>query len=204
MKTILQLTSSIFGDGGQSTVLARELVEALRAQDPNARVIARDLATDPVPHLTAERFAAFTAEEPTAQEREVRDYSDRLIAELREADLIVVGLPMYNFGVPSQLKAWFDHVARAGVTFRYESHGPVGLLAGRKAIVLATRGGRYAGSALDTQSQWVRDIFAFIGIRDVDFIYVEGLARGGDARADSVAYARTVIRELAGAARAAA
>ncbi|HYC57648.1 MAG TPA: FMN-dependent NADH-azoreductase [Candidatus Binatia bacterium] len=204
MTKILQLNTSIFGDVGQSTMLASEMVESLRKQDPGARVTIRDFAREPVPHLTGDGFAAFMATERTPEQQKLLDYSDVLIAELRDADLIVLGLPMYNFGVPSQLKAWFDHVARAGVTFRYTSNGSVGLLTGKKVIVLATRGGRYAGSPLDTQTQYVRDFFAFLGMRDVDFIYVEGLARSGEARSDAIAYARTVIHELARGTRAAA
>ena len=204
MNTILQIHSSIFGAGGQSTILSNELIRSLQAARPGSRLIVRDLAASPVPHLTAERFAAFTAKEPTAEQREVVAYSDALIEELRAADTIVLGLPMYNFGVPSQLKAYFDHIARAGITFRYTESGSVGLLTGKKAYVVATRGGTYVGSALDTEGRYVRDFLAFLGISDVDFLYVEGLALGEKARTDSLAYARTVIAEMTGAARKAA
>src|SRR5688572_2390543 len=114
MKTLLQLNSSIYSKNGQSSELAEKLVEGWRAANPGARVIKRDLATDPVPHLTDERFGAFLAKpgERTREQRAVVDYSDRLIAELKAADVIVIGLPLYNFGVPSTLKAYFDHIAR--------------------------------------------------------------------------------------------
>ncbi|MGH8764912.1 MAG: FMN-dependent NADH-azoreductase, partial [Burkholderiales bacterium] len=121
---------------------------------------------------------------------------DGLIDELRRADTIVLGLPMYNFGVPSTLKAYFDHIARAGVTFRYTETGPVGLLTGKKAYVLATRGGLYAGTPRDTQTAYVRDFLAFIGITDVEFVYAEGLAIGEASKTASLAKARESIDRL--------
>ena len=142
MKTLLQIRASIFSDGGQSSRLAERFVSQWRALNHRGEVITRDLARDPVPHLTAERFQAFLAkpgERTLPQEADVA-YSDALIGELERADVIVIGLPMYNFGVPSALKAYFDHIARGGRTFRYTEKGPVGLLTGKKAIVFATRG----------------------------------------------------------------
>jgi FMN-dependent NADH-azoreductase len=123
--------------------------------------------------------------------------SDALIAELRQADVIVLGLPMYNFGIPSTLKAYFDHVARAGETFRYTPQGPVGLLGGRKVYVFATRGGRYAGTPMDTQSDYVRQFLAFIGIDDVEFVYAEGLALGAEQREAALQDASDQITRLA-------
>jgi FMN-dependent NADH-azoreductase len=197
--TILKIDSSINSQDGQSSRLAAQLVDRLRAADPATRVIERDLAREPVPHLDAARFQAFTTrpEERTAGQRAVAAYSDGLIAELRAADVVVLGLPMYNFGVPSQLKAWFDHIARAGLTFRYTDQGPVGLLTGKKAYVFATRGGAYAGTPGDTQTAYVRQFLAFLGIRDVEFIYAEGLSMGEPARASSLARAGEAIRALA-------
>src|SRR5713101_8012335 len=173
MKTLLKIQSSIFSNGGQSSQLAERFIAAWRASNPGSKVIVRDLAKEPVPHLDAGRFGAFLAkpEERTPEQQTVVDYSDTLIDELKRADVIVIGLPMYNFGVPSALKAYFDHVARGGQTFRYTEKGPVGLLTGKKAYVLATRGGLYAGSALDTQTPYVRDFLRFLGINDVEFVY---------------------------------
>src|SRR5262245_13888980 len=127
---ILQINSSIFSGGGQSTALADQFVARLRAQDPAAQVTVRDLAADPVPHLDAARFGAFLAkpQERTAAQQAVVDYSDTLVEELKRADVLVLGLPLYNFGVPSTLKAYFDHIGRVGVTFRYTEKGPVGML----------------------------------------------------------------------------
>src|SRR5437867_1022646 len=121
MKTLLQINTSMFRNGGQSTRLADEFVAKWRAHNPGATVIVRDLGRDAVPHLSAERFGAFLAkpDERDAAQQAVVAYSDALIDELQRADVILLGLPMYNFGVPSTLKAYFDHVARAGITFRY-------------------------------------------------------------------------------------
>ena len=180
MKTLLTLRTSIHSTQGASSRLAADFVGAWRDANPSAVVIERDLARDPVPHLTEERFAAFVAkpEARTPEQQAVAGFSDALIAELQAADTIVIGLPMYNFGIPSTLKAYFDHVARAGQTFRYTEKGPEGLLEGKKVIVFATRGGLYAGTPKDTQSGYVRDFLAFLGIEDVQFVYAEGLAMG--------------------------
>jgi FMN-dependent NADH-azoreductase len=110
--------------------------------------------------------------------------------------VLVLGLPMYNFGLPSQLKSYFDHVARAGVTFKYTDKGPVGLLAGKKAYVFATRGGAYAGTSKDTQTAYVRDFLAFLGIAEVEFVYAEGLAMGEAVRDASLAKARQAVQNL--------
>jgi FMN-dependent NADH-azoreductase len=198
MTTILQLNASLRGPDGQSSRFAAEFAAVL-AGASGAGVIVRDLARDPVPHLTEERFTAFTtpaAQRTLEQQRHVAA-SDALIDELRRADVLVIGLPMYNFGVPSVLKAWFDHVARAGVTFRYTPEGPVGLLTGKRAYVIATRGGRYAGTPRDVQSAFVRQFLSFIGIDDVEFIYAEGLAMGEDARRNAFETVTSRIGQLA-------
>ena len=199
MKTILQLNTSLFSDEGQSSRLAQTFVQAWRLRHPGDRVIARDFARDPVPHLTGERFRAFItpAGERTPQQQEHVAYSDALIQELRAADVIVLGLPMYNFGVPSTLKAYFDHVARSGLTFRYTAEGPVGLLTGKKAYVLAARGGNYFGTAKDTQTSYVRDFLNFLGITDIEFVYAEGLAISPDLKQAALNQAQHSIERLA-------
>jgi FMN-dependent NADH-azoreductase len=198
MKTILQLNASIFSDNGQSSRLANEFIAALREGDPEARLIVRDFARDPVPHIDAQRFGAFLSkpESRTKAQQSVVDYSDQLIGELRRADIIVLGLPMYNFGVPSTLKAYFDHIGRAGVTFRYTEKGPIGLLTGKKAYVFAARGGLYQGTPRDTQSAYVRDFLAFLGITDVEFVYAEGLAISDTSRDAALQRARAEIVRL--------
>jgi FMN-dependent NADH-azoreductase len=199
MTTLLQINASIHSEGGQSSRLAAQFVEAFKQRHPDARILRRDLAADIVPHLSAERFAAFlsNADERTDTQRAVVEYSDALIGELRSADVIVLGLPMYNFGVPSQLKAYFDHIARAGVTFKYTANGPVGLLTGKKAYIFAARGGLYAGSPLDTQTSYVRDFLKFIGIDQVEFVHAEGLAISADHKAAALAQASQQIETLA-------
>lgn len=184
MSTLLKINASLFSGNGQSSQLTERFVTAWQARHPDTRVIERDLAANPVPHLDGTRFMAFLAkpEERSAEQQAVVDFSDALIAELRTADAIVIGLPMYNFGIPSQLKAYFDHIARAGVTFRYTATGPEGLLTGKKAYILAARGGIYAGTPKDSQTAYVRDFLGFIGITDVEFIYAEGLNMGDESK----------------------
>ena len=197
MKTVLQINSSLFGEQGQSSKLAASLIE--RLLENGDRLVQRDLAAEPVPHLTAERFAAFlTAEaDRTEAQREVASYSERLIDELRAADVIVLGLPMYNFGVPSSLKAYFDHIARSGLTFRYTAQGPQGLLTGKKAYVMAARGGLYRGTPRDTETAYVRDFLAFLGITDVEFVYAEGLAISEEKKITALDAANSSIALLA-------
>jgi FMN-dependent NADH-azoreductase len=199
MNTILQINTSLFGSGGQSSRLADAFISGWRASHPGTKLIVRDLAVDPVPHLTAERFQSFLAkpEDRTGTQRAIVEYSDALIEELKTADMIVLGLPMYNFGVPSTLKAYFDHVARTGVTFKYTDKGPVGLLTGKEAIVFAARGGLYAGTPSDLQTSYVRMVLRFLGIDDVEFVYAEGLGMGEDSKANSLAKAQRELAELA-------
>ena len=194
-KTYLALKSSLSGEVALSSQLVDRFIAQRVAADVQdgvqADVVVRDLAADPLPHLTAERFSALTtpAEQRTPAQARIAAESDELVAELQAADVIVVGLPMYNFGVPSTLKAYFDHVARSGVTFRYTAEGPRGLLTGKKVLVIATRGGRYSGTAQDLQSAFVRQFLGFIGLTDVEFVYAEGLALGAEQRAAAIAEA---------------
>ncbi len=197
--TLLQINASIFSNHGQSTRLADEFVAAWRASNPRAQIVVRNLAQDTVPHLDAKRFGAFLAKpgERSVEQQAVVAYSDALIDELKRADVLVLGLPMYNFGVPSTLKAYIDHIAHAGATFKYTDKGPVGLLTGKKAYVFATRGGLYAGTALDTQTAYVRDVLRFLGIDDVEFVYAEGLAIGAQRKAAALSEAQRAIERLA-------
>jgi FMN-dependent NADH-azoreductase len=200
MTTLLQINASINTGNGQSSQLANQFVAAFRKRRPDAKIVVRDVAAaDSVPHLNAERFGAFitTSEERSAAQHAVVAYSDALIDELKQADVIVIGLPMYNFGVPSQLKAYFDHIARAGVTFKYSEKGPVGLLTGKKVYVFAARGGLYAGTPMDTQTSYVRDFLRFLGMADVEFIYAEGLAISPESKEAGLAKAVAEIARLA-------
>lgn len=199
MTTLLQLNSSIFSSGGQSTQLADQFVTAWQANEPDAQVIVRDLAHDAIPHLDAQRVLAFFAQ-PETRTPEQQAYvaeSDALIEEIKQARVIVIGLPMYNFGIPSTLKAYFDQIARAGVTFRYTENGPEGLLTGKKVYVFATRGGMYAGTPLDSQTSYVRDFLGFLGMNDVEFVYAEGLNMGETAKDTALAEATVRLTALA-------
>ncbi|MGA2396766.1 MAG: NAD(P)H-dependent oxidoreductase [Steroidobacteraceae bacterium] len=200
MTTLLQIKASISHDQGLSSQLANNFVAAYRKAHSDTHVVVREVASaEPVPHLNGERFGAFIAkpEARTDAQHAVVAYSDALIEELKRADIVVLGLPMYNFGVPSQLKAYFDHIARAGVTFKYTATGPVGLLTGKKVYVFAARGGLYAGSPLDTQTGYVRDFLAFLGMKDVQFVYAEGLAVSPESREAGLARAAAEIAALA-------
>ena len=199
MSTLLKINASLFSNHGQSSQLTERFVAAWQASHPDTAVVSRDLAAEPVPHLDGARVTAFFAkpEERNAEQQAVVDFSDALIAELRQADTVVIGLPMYNFGVPSTLKAYFDHIARAGVTFQYTAEGPKGLLTGKKAYILAARGGRYAGTPKDSQTTYVRDFLGFIGITDVEFVYAEGLNMGDDSKNTALADAHKAVAELA-------
>jgi len=206
MKTYLQLNTSLHGSDSLSSRLASQFIATLAQADRSAdaaeatpSVTVRDLANQPLPHLTGERFTAFVTapEQRTHEQADIAAESDALVAELAAADVIVIGLPMYNFGIPSTLKAYFDHVARVGVTFRYTANGPEGLLVGKRAYVIATRGGRYAGTPGDLQSAYVRQFLGFIGITDVEFVYAEGLAMGEASRNDALAEAGKRIEQLA-------
>ncbi|WP_136417095.1 FMN-dependent NADH-azoreductase [Herbaspirillum sp. ST 5-3] len=206
MKTLLQINASMFSENGQSSRLARQFIANWKSANPDGKLIAHDLGAEPVPHLTAQRFGALIAkpEERSAEQQAVVDFSDGLIDELTRAEVIVLGLPMYNFGIPSTLKAYFDHIARAGVTFNYTDKGPVGLLTGKKVYVFAARGGAYVGTPMDTQTAYVRDFLRFLGISDVEFVYAEGLNMGEQSKQAALANAETAIRLLSEPLRAAA
>jgi FMN-dependent NADH-azoreductase len=199
VKTLLQINSSLHSERGQSSLLAAQFVEKWRQSNPAGRVVLRDLSAEPIPHLTAERFQAFlTAPEDRSAEQAAHvAESDELIEELHAADIVVFGLPMYNFGIPSTLKAWIDHVARAGKTFKYTETGPVGLLADRPVLLFAARGGRYQGTPRDTQSAYISNVLNFIGIRNIEFVYAEGLALGDSARHQSLDGAMQNIDRIA-------
>lgn len=199
MTKILQIKSSIFSAGGQSGQLTDTFVKNMASKSPEAHVVVRDFAKDGVPHLDETRFMSFLTkpEERSSEQKAVVDYSDQLIKELKEADVIVLGLPMYNLGLPSNLKAYFDHICRAGETFKYTETGPVGLLSGKKAYVVATRGGNYQGTPYDTQTDYIKVFLGFIGITDVEFVYAEGLNMGEEPKSIALESARSQLEKKA-------
>jgi FMN-dependent NADH-azoreductase len=200
MPRILILTSSVLGDASVSNMLVQEALSELRTRDPELQITVRDLGDDPVPHLTLDAASALRGAEPANEcQAAARARSDALIAELKAADTVIIGAPMYNFGIPSTLKAWFDHVLRAGITFRYSEAGPVGLLAGKRAIVIETRGGLYSegpAQAMDSQEPHLRNLLGFMGITDVAFVRAEKLNFGSEPRAQAIGAARAQIGEI--------
>jgi FMN-dependent NADH-azoreductase len=197
---ILQVNSSARTDGSHSTRLANAAVERLQRSLPNpaaARVVVRDLGRHPHPELNeAALQALFTPAEQRTPEQAARvALDDVLIAEIQAADVVVLGVPMYNFGVPAALKNWIDAIARVRVTFRYTANGPEGLLRGKKVYVVLTRGGQYRNTPSDTQVPYLRTVLSFLGMTDLHFIYAEGLAMGPDAEQQALAAARTQIEE---------
>ena len=197
MTNVLVVTTSLNGDNGQSNKLVSQFVSQWQ-QSADLSISVRDLVADELPHLgAAEMQAWMTAEsERSDEQNSLAAISDNYIEELQAADVVVLGMPMYNFGAPSVFKAWIDRVARAGRTFKYTETGPVGLLTNKKVYVLATRGGMYAGTAKDTQTAYITDIFNFLGIQDVEFIYAEGLAMGEESAAQALQHADQKIVEL--------
>ncbi len=181
----LLVTSSILGDNGQSNALASHFQQQAAARDGVA-VTHRDVVANALPHLAIEELGAWQtpADERTTEQQALAAHSDELLAELRANDVLVLAVPMYNLGIPSQLKAWFDRVLRAGETFRYTENGPQGLIEGKRAIILAVRGGQYAGTEFDSQTPHLKTMLGLMGISDVEVVFAEGLNMG-DAHRDA-------------------
>ncbi len=198
MTTLLQINSSLFGAQGASSQLADAYVARLQGREPGLRLIRRDLSANPIPHLDAQRLEALgtPVASRTAVQRRIGAEADALVAELKDADVLVLGAPMYNFAVPSQLKAWFDHIARAGLTFRYTEAGPEGLLTGKRAVVFTSRGGVHRDQPEDGVVPYVRTMLNFVGITDIEFVYAEGLALGAEPRQQALDAARAQIETL--------
>ena len=194
---ILQINSSARRDASHSTRLATRVVERLRETAPESTLTVRDLNNAPHPILDEAALGAlFTPANQRTPEQAARvALDDALIAELQAADVVVLGVPMYNFGVPAPLKNWIDAISRAGVTFRYTEKGPEGLLKGKKVYVALTRGGQYRNTPSDTQVPYLKTIFTFLGMTDVQFVYAEGLAMGADAERSGLASAHEQIEE---------
>jgi len=182
MANVLVIESSARQQGSVSRQLTAQFIANWAAANPADSIKVRDLAVDQVPHLDASLLGGWMT--PALQQSEAEQaalaLSNRLTDELLAADVLVLAAPMYNFTIPSTLKAWLDHVLRAGVTFKYTETGSQGLLSGKRAFVLTARGGIYAGSGLDHQEPYLRQALAFVGIHDVSFIHAEGLNLGGE------------------------
>jgi FMN-dependent NADH-azoreductase len=192
---ILQINSSARSEGAQSTRLAASIVERLRAGQRDARLVVRDLARTPHPVLDETALQAlFTPAAGRSAEQAARvALDDALIAEIQAADAVVIGAPMYNFGVSAQLKNWIDAIARAKVTFQYTENGPEGLLKGKRVYVALARGGRYRDTPADSQVPYLKSVLGFLGMTDVRFVYAEGLAMGAEAEQQAFAEAQSDI-----------
>lgn len=192
---ILQINSSARSTGSESTRMGDAIVARLQATHTGATLERRDLASNPHPVLDEATLGAlFTpAAQRTAEQAARVALDDALIAQVQAADAIVIGAPMYNFGMTVQLKSWFDAIARAGVTFRYTATGPEGLLKGKKAYVALSRGGFHKGSASDAQQAHLKILLGFLGITDVTFVYSEGHGMGPEAVAKAQAQANEDI-----------
>jgi len=191
---VLQINASA-RQGANSTRVADSLVARLQAANPTAQIVVRDLAANPHPILDEATLGAlFTpADKRTPAQAARVALDDALIAEVQAAEVIVLGVPMYNLGVPVQLKSWIDAIARAGVTFRYTEKGPEGLLKGKKVYVGLARGGRYRDTPFDTQVPYLKTVLGFLGMTDVHFVYAEGLNMGADAARQGFAEAEAEI-----------
>ncbi len=196
MKNILVVNSSLNSEAGNSSKLVANYLDKLASKDVKLDLL--DLNKAQLPHLTQQEMAAWMTapEERTQAQAELAAISDALLSRLEEADEVVIGLPMYNLGVPSTFKAWIDRLARAGKSFKYTETGPVGLIADKPVTVLAARGGVYAGTDYDTQTPYIRHIFGLMGITSVNFVYAEGLNMGEEAAEKAFSAANEKIIEL--------
>lgn len=195
MKNVLVINSSISGTNGNST----KLVQHLLAQLPQAQVTEIDLGAKPLPHLEMAEIGAWMtpAAERSAEQQALAAHSDDLIAKVQAADAVIFGVPMYNFALPSQLKALLDRLARAGITFKYTETGPVGLLQDKPVIFALARGGVYANTPADSQVPFLKTFFNFIGLTQLHFVYAEGLNMGPDAAEKGISAAQQQLTELA-------
>ncbi|MDD4881293.1 MAG: NAD(P)H-dependent oxidoreductase [Gallionellaceae bacterium] len=195
---ILQINASARSSGANSTLLADAITARLRDLHADVQAEVRDLAHDPHPVLDEPSLGAlFTPADRRTPEQAARvALDDALIAQMQSADILVLGVPMYNFGVPVQLKAWIDAIARAGVTFRYTEAGPEGLLKGKKVYAALARGGLYRDTPADSQVPYLRNILGFLGMTDIEFVYAEGLAMGQASADRALAEAQARIDAL--------
>lgn len=193
MNNVLVLKSSILADNSQTNQLSDYFVSKLA--DKN--VVIRDLAANPLPHFDATAATALRGQPTSAEENALLALSDELVAEIKKADTLIISAPMYNFHIPTQLKSYFDFIARPRVTFQYSEKGPEGLLKGKKAVVLAAFGGFHQNQPIDLVTSYMKAILGFVGITDVQFVYVEGIGFGPEAVEKGQAQAKAEIDKMA-------
>lgn len=199
---LLHLDASVLNENSASRVLTAEIVQKLRAKHADLQVTYRDLAADAPAHLSAEilgtRFAP--ADQWNPLQKAEAALTETLLEEFLGADIVVIGAPMYNFSIPTQLKAWIDRIAQVGRTFRYGENGPVGLAGGKKVIIGSSRGGAYSTSeqmrAMDFQEDYLKVVLGFVGVTDVTIVRAESLAMGPEARSKSMGDAHQQIGQL--------
>ncbi|MGH8382160.1 FMN-dependent NADH-azoreductase [Pseudomonas sp.] len=199
MSRVLVIESSARQQGSISRQLTSDFISQWQAVHPADQVTQRDLAVNPVPHLDANLLGGWMKpeEQRNGDELQALARSNELTDEVLAADVLVLAAPMYNFTIPSTLKAWLDHVLRAGVTFKYTETGPQGLLTGKRAYILTARGGIHAGATSDHQEPYLRQVMAFIGIHDLTFIHAEGLNMGGDFHEKGLNQAKAQLAAVA-------
>lgn len=202
MSTLLHIDSSARLTGSLTRQLSAAYAEQWQAKNPGGKVIQRDLATQALPHITEAMIGAYftPADQRSAEQQAIIAQSDKLVDELVAADTLVIGVPMYNFAPPSAFKAWIDHISRVGRTFKYGETGPVGLLTGKRAIVILSRGGVYSegpAQPLDFQGTYIRGVFGFLGITDIELIVAEGVSMGEEKAKQAVDQAHEKIRAAA-------
>ena len=194
MSRLLVIKSSILSAHSTTGLLIDEVVASLSKQDPSQQVVTRDLAASPLPQLDGDVLAGFSASEGlNASQQAARNLSETLIAEVAAADRLVIGVPMYNFGLPTQLKSWLDYLCRAGVTFSYTEQGPVGLLADKPVLLVVATGGLHRGTQTDLAVAHIRTVLNFIGLKNLTLAYAEGLGMGPDARDAALVQAREAL-----------
>ena len=193
MNNVLVLKSSILADNSQTNQLSDYFISKLA--DKN--VVIRDLAANPLPHFDATAATALRGQPTSAKDNALLALSDELVAEIKNADTLIINAPMYNFHIPTQLKSYFDFIARPRVTFQYSEKGPEGLLKGKKAVVLAAFGGFHQNQPTDLVTSYMKAILGFVGITDVQFVYVEGIGFGPEAVEKAQAQAKAEIDKLA-------
>lgn len=195
MNKVLMLKSSILGDHSQSSALIDHL--SMLWSDKGHDITHRDLAAEPIPMLDAEIMMGFGGGDNLSErQQQALSLSNTLIDEIKEADTLVIGAPMYNFNIPAQLKAWIDFIARAGVTFKYTETGPQGLITGKRAIIVTTRGGMHKDAGTDHVTPYLKTVLGFIGITDVEVIYAEGLSMGEQSVSTAIANAKEQLAGL--------
>ncbi|CNB93322.1 FMN-dependent NADH-azoreductase [Yersinia pseudotuberculosis] len=201
MSKVLVLKSSILATSSQSNQLADFFVEQWQDAHAGDQITVRDLAAQPIPVLDGELVGALrpSGTALTPRQQEALALSDELIAELQANDVIVIAAPMYNFNIPTQLKNYFDMIARAGVTFRYTEKGPEGLVTGKRAIILTSRGGIHKDTPTDLVVPYLRLFLGFIGITDVEFVFAEGIAYGPEVATKAQTDAKTLLAQVVAA-----